>query len=135
MTWAVLADFTARFNRADNPELTQITAAPGSASPDSAMLQHALNEAASLMRGMMAGRVLPGSDQDLNLRRIQCDIARWTLYRDAVPDRVQQLYEADITQLKAISAGLQTAGDTSAPESGGDAVQIQLPATDSIRGF
>jgi phage gp36-like protein len=134
MTWATVADLLGRFNRDDNPELAQLTAAPGD-DADQAMLQAALDEAEALMRGMMAGRVLPGSDQDLNLRRIQCDIARWTLYRDAVPDRVQQFYEADISQLRAIAAGLQTAGDTSVPESGGDAVQIQLPAADSIRGF
>jgi phage gp36-like protein len=134
MTWAVLDDFLARFNRDDNPELTQLTAAPGGAA-DEELLQAALDEADALMRGMMAGRALPGSDQDLNLRRIQCDLARWTLYRDAVPDRVQQLYEADVAQLKAIAAGLQTAGDTTGPESGGDAVQILVLAPNQIRGF
>lgn len=126
MTWATLADLTARFERPDFPELTQLTAPAGADAPDTAQLQAALDEAEAMMRGLLGGRALPGSADDANLRRIQCNLARWSLYRDAVPERVQQIYLADVEQLRAIARGEQQAG-AAAPDPGA-LMAIVVPA-------
>jgi phage gp36-like protein len=101
MSWATVADMLDRFNREDNPELDQITAAPGDPA-DEAIIQASLDESEAMIGCYLGDRVLTAADDD-NLRRIQCDLARWTLYRDSVPERVQQIYLADIDQLRAIS--------------------------------
>ena len=110
MTWATVADMLARFDREENPELSQLTAPAGDPA-DRGAVQDALDEAAAIIRSYIAGRAL-SVDDDANLRRVQMNLARWTLYRDAVPDRVQQIYEADIATLKAIRAREQTAGES-----------------------
>lgn len=101
MTWATVADMLERFNREDNPELDQLTAAPDDPA-DQDMIQAALDEAAAMIDGYVAGQALSDAD-NANLRRIQCNMARWTLYRDKAPERVEQLYKADMEQLRAIS--------------------------------
>ena len=135
MSWATLADLLARFERAEFPELTQLTAPAGAVAPDEPQLQAALEEAAAMMRGLLGARAMPGSADDANLRRIQCNLARWTLYRDAVPERVQQIYQADIDQLRAISRGEQQSG-SAAPDPGGEAVMLaQTDTARPPRGF
>lgn len=126
MTWATVDDMEARFNRADNPELTQLTDPIGGASDPDAV-QSALDEAAAIIGGYLGGRELSASD-NANLRRVQMNLARWSLYRDAVPDRVQQIYQADIEMLRAIAKREQTIG----PTAGGSAATV---AVESISGL
>ena len=110
MSWADVDRMLERFNAAHNPELTQLTG-PASGTPDEEAIQAALDEAEAIIAGYLGGRELGVAD-NANLARIHMDIARWTLYRDAVPDRVQQIYLADIDQLKAISKREQTLAAT-----------------------
>jgi len=108
--WATVADMLDRCNRDENPELAQLTA-PAGEDADEGAIQEALAEAEAVIRSYLSGRALSAAD-DANLRRIQMDLARWTLYRDAVPNRVQQIYEADIATLRAIRSREQTAGES-----------------------
>lgn len=110
MAWATVDDMLGRFNRDENPELAQLTAPAGDPA-DQGAIQEALDEAAAIIRSYIAGRAL-SVDDEANLRRVQMNLARWTLYRDAIPDRVQQIYEADIATLKAIRAREQTVGES-----------------------
>lgn len=130
MTWATVEDMLGRFNRADNPELDQLTAAAGSEVDEDAV-QAALDEAEAIINGYLSGRSVTVAD-NANLKRIQMDIARWTLYRDAVPDRVQQIYQADIDQLKSIRSREQSIGDDAGS---GSTAEMAAISADYYRGF
>lgn len=128
MSWATVADMLARYNRDEHPELAQLTGAAGGL-VDEVAVQAALDVAASAIRAHLGARAMPGAQSDPALREIQCDLARWNLYRDGVTDRVQQRYEAAINTLKAMAKGEQQAGAADAGDPGG-MVAVMTSGTD-----
>ena len=71
---------------------------------------------------------------------IACDIARYRLYDDAVPEIVRQRYEDAIARLKDISAGRLSLGIDPAPAAGSQgAVVVRAPArvfsADALRDY
>ena len=71
---------------------------------------------------------------------IACDIARYRLYDDAVPDVVRQRYEDAIARLRDIAAGRLSLGVDPAPAAGSQGtVVVRAPArifgADALRDY
>lgn len=71
---------------------------------------------------------------------IACDIARYRLYDDAVPDVVRQRYEDAIARLRDIAAGRLSLGVDPAPAAGSQGtVEVRAPArvfsADALRDY
>lgn len=129
MTWATVADMLARFNREDSPELAQITD-PAGTDANEALIQAALDEAQAIIGGYLVSEVIIEGDAPA-LRRIQCNLARWTLYRDVIPDPLKQIYQADIEQLKTIARRDPAAANPSVVNT----VTLAPPDPTYFRGF
>jgi phage gp36-like protein len=92
-------------------ELVQLTDVMGDGAMDSARVDQAIADADALIDAYLAGRVaLPLDPVPAILTRIAGVIARYTLYDDAMPDVVEDQYQAAIKFLEAVASGKATLG-------------------------
>lgn len=107
--YAVINDLYTRFTQTEIDTLSN---------SDSTVVDQALSDATDTINGFIGGRYqLPLSVVPTILNRLCCDLARYNLYSEAVPEVVQTRHDNAIAMLKAISAGTATLGadDTSEP--------------------
>jgi phage gp36-like protein len=103
MSYAAIDDLIARFGE---DELTQLTDRDGSGSLDSRALETALDESASVIDSYLRGRyALPLLPVPKLLTGICCDLTRYALYADAVPDALNDRQRAALSQLRDLAAG------------------------------
>ena len=117
MPYATQTDMETRFGV---DELIQRTSRTGAAI-DTDVLGRALADADAEIDSYLASRyALPLPSTPAVLVRLACDITRYQLFGDKVPDSVRQRYEDAVGVLKRLSAGsVQLAGLTPAPAVGG----------------
>lgn len=140
MSYATQADLTDRFGAA---ELAQRTDRSNGETIDVVVLGRALADADSEIDGYLASRyTLPLPSTPPVLTRLACDMARYRLYDDAVPETVRLRYQDAVALLKRLSSGeVQLAGITPVPASGGtgNAVAISSRAkyfdADALSGY
>lgn len=118
MTYATESDLEARFG-AD--ELIQRTNRTGGAAIDMEVLGRALADADAEIDSYLATRyTLPLASTPAVLVRLACDITRYQLCGDKVPDSVRQRYEDAVGVLKRMATGsVQLAGMAPVPAVGG----------------
>jgi phage gp36-like protein len=121
MSYATVQDMIDRWGER---EMTQL-ALTGTGDLDNTLVQAALDEARDLIREHVAGRAAPDAESSLTLRRVQLTIARWILFRDGAPERVQQLYEDAMRLLRDIAAGRVQLGAQHAGSATEDTVAMQ----------
>lgn len=103
MSYASSADMIARFGER---ELVELTDRVGAGVPDAALIQRALDDAASEIDGYLRGRyALPLATVPPVLRRIACDIARYLLAAERATDEIRWRYERGLKILDGIAAG------------------------------
>lgn len=107
--YATVEQLIARFEAADDPELSQLTGG-GSGLLDEARLATALEEASGQMdlyigtrNALPLGAVAAAHAQEL--ARICCDIARYRLWSDAASEEVRRRYEDAVRILEQIAKG------------------------------
>ena len=117
MPYATQTDMETRFGV---DELIQRTSRTGAAI-DTDVLSRALADADAEIDSYLATRyALPLPSTPAVLVLLACDITRYQLFGDKVPDSVRQRYEDAVGVLKRLSAGsVQLAGLTPAPAVGG----------------
>lgn len=128
MTYATQVDLVDRFGTV---ELAQRTNRVDGLTIDAVVLGRALGDADAEIDGYLATRYsLPLASTPVVLVRMACDLARYRLYDDGVPDTVRQRYEDAVSLLKRMASGdVQLAGVTSVPAAGGsgNAVAARAP--------
>lgn len=103
MTYATEADLIERFG---STELAQRSCRVDGLSIDSGVLARALSDADALIDSYIATRyTLPLASTPTVLNRLACDVARYALYDDGVPDTVRQRYEDAVSLLKRFASG------------------------------
>lgn len=103
MTYAVEADLVERFGAL---ELARRTDRVNGATIDAVVLGRALADADAEIDGYLATRyTLPLQPTPAAINRLACDIARYRLHDDGVPDTVRQRYEDAVSLLKKFSSG------------------------------
>lgn len=117
MPYATLAQFRARHDRPENPELTQLTALPGWSEPDTDRLSAALDEATGEMDlyiGTRHSLPLGGltDAQTLYLAGLCADIARYRLWDQRASEEVRNRYRDAIAALRDVAAGRIRLGAT-----------------------
>lgn len=125
MTYATQTDLTDRFGAT---ELAQRTDRTNGTVIDATVLGRALSDADSEIDGYLATRyTLPLPSTPPVLNRLACDIARYRLYDDAVPESVRVRYQDAVSLLKRLSSGeVQLAGITPVPASGGSGNAVAI---------
>lgn len=103
MTYATRDDMETRFGRA---ELVQLTDDDGTGEMVLSKLDTALADADQVINGYAAGTyavpLVPVPDL---VTRWACDIARYFLHRDGVPELVEKNYKAALLTLKDVAKG------------------------------
>jgi phage gp36-like protein len=140
MTYASQADLTDRFGAT---ELAQRTNRVDGLTIDTVVLGRALSDADAEIDGYLATRyALPLPSTPPVINRLACEIARYRLYDDGVPETVRVRYQDAVSLLKRLSSGeVQLAGITPVPVVGGsgNAVATRTPArvfsTDLLAGY
>lgn len=128
MTYATPSDLIARFGE---PELIQQTDLEGTGAYDPDTVGRALEDATSLINGYVSGRyALPLATVPDLLVSLCCDLARYALYVDAVPDLVKTRRDDAVAALREVSAGrlhldVGAAGDDATPTTAGLAQVVQ----------
>lgn len=129
MTYATQADMVERFG---HEELAQRTDRFEGLTIDEVVLGRALADADAEIDGYLATRyALPLARTPAVLVRLACDITRYQLFGDKVPDSVRQRYEDAVGVLKRLAAGsVQLAGVNAVPALGGagNAVAVRTAA-------
>jgi len=107
-------------------ELAQRTDRTNGTVIDAVVLDRALSDADSEIDGYLATRyTLPLSGTPPVLNRLACEMARYRLYDDGVPETVRLRYQDAVSLLKRLSSGeVQLAGITPVAATGGIAVAI-----------
>lgn len=124
MTYATQADLVARFTET---EIGQVADTDGSGEIDAALVARALADADAEIDAALAGRYqLPLATVPPLLTRIACDLARFSLYTDQVPQVVEMRQKNAVRLLSDIAAGRVSLGLATPPEpsTGGNAVAI-----------
>lgn len=111
--YATVNDLRARYDRAANPELTQLTGGPGAPGPDLARLGQALTEATGEMDDAFRARYavpltgvsVPTAER---LAQVCCDIARYRLWADAANEEVVRRYHDAREWLRDIARGVMS---------------------------
>lgn len=118
MSYATQADLTDRFGAT---ELAQRTDRANGTVIDTVVLGRALSDADAEIDGYLATRYtlpLPSTPQVVN--RLACEIARYRLYDDGVPETVRVRYQDAVTLLKRMASGeVKLAGITPVTAAGG----------------
>lgn len=135
MSYCTQQDLIDRFGET---ELIQLTDRPD---PDTgavtgaivgAVLDQAISDADAEINGWLAGRYqLPLATTPEVLRRIGCDIARYNLYGNSVPDPVRRRYEDAVKFLVQVGKGAVSLGIDPAGQAGTDRA---LPDMQSAAG-
>lgn len=103
MPYALPADLIARFGAA---ELIQQTDLSGAGEYNADTVARALEDASALIDGYLASRYsLPVAAVPALLVTLCCDLARYALYVDAVPDVVKDRRDQAVASLRDIAAG------------------------------
>lgn len=104
MAYAAQADLERRFGVT---EILQLSDRDGDGSPDAGVIAGALTDAANEIDGYLlgGGYTLPLTSVPAALTLTVCDVARYRLYDDAVPDEPLRRYERAISWLKDVAAG------------------------------
>jgi phage gp36-like protein len=118
MTYASQADMTERFGAT---ELAQRTDRINGAVIDVAVLTRALVDADAEIDAYLAKRyTLPLETTPTSINRLACEIARYRLFDDGVPETVRVRYQDAVSLLKRMASGeVQLAGITALATSGG----------------
>lgn len=106
MMYASLADLVARFGE---DEVAQISNRAGGHTVNGPVAQQALEDASAEVDGYVGTRYRFADSPPL-LVRITCDLARYRLYDDAVPDEIRNRYLDAVRVLRAIADGTVTLG-------------------------
>jgi phage gp36-like protein len=108
MTYATKADMIERHS---STELVQLTDREGTGDIDDTVLDRALNDADAEINGYLIGRyALPLASVPAVLQRLACEIARYHLYDQSVPEAIAQRYKDAIRALEAIAKGTISLG-------------------------
>jgi phage gp36-like protein len=128
MPYASQTDLTDRFGAT---ELAQRTDRTNGTVIDTLVLGRALSDADSEIDGYLATRYnlpLPSTPGVIN--RLACDIARYRLYDDGVPETVRVRYQDAVSLLKRLSSGeVQLAGITPVAVVGGSGNAVATRTT------
>jgi phage gp36-like protein len=109
MTYATQTDLEERFG---SDELAHRTDRAAGVVIDAAVLGRALADADAEIDGYLATRyTLPLASTPPVLNRLACDLARYRLYDDGVPETVRLRYQDAVSLLKRMASGeVQLAG-------------------------
>ncbi len=103
MSYASQSDMVERFGES---EVAQRTNRVDGLTIDVAVLARALADADAQIDSYMATRyTLPLATTPPVLNRLACDMARYSLYDDGVPETVRQRYEDAVSLLKKFASG------------------------------
>jgi len=91
-------------------ELIQLTDRENTGDIDFTVLESAINDASSEIDGYLAAYPLPLVIVPRVLTRFSCDIARYYLYDDHAPERVEKLYDNAIDFFKLVAKGTVSLG-------------------------
>lgn len=129
MSYATQTDMTERFG---SDELAQRTDRVAGLAIDATVLARALSDADAEVNGYLATRYsLPLPSTPAVLVRMACDLARYRLYDDGVPETVRVRYQDAVALLKRMASGeVQLAGiaPVAVVGGGGNAVATRAPA-------
>lgn len=128
MTYATQADLVARFTEV---ELGQVADTDGSGEIDPALVARALADADAEIDAALAARYqLPLIVVPPLLVRIACDLARFSLYTDQVPQVVELRQKSAVRMLSEIAAGRVSLGLPTPPvaASSGNPVDYRSPS-------
>lgn len=118
MSYAAQQDLYDRFGQS---EIDQLADRDGDGQPDAGVIAGVLADADQTVDSYLKVRytlplALPDGSVPALLTRLACDLARYDLYSDAVPDIVQKRRDAAVKLLQAISAGTASLGIPQAEE-------------------
>lgn len=103
MTYATLTHLEDAFGAV---EIRQIADRDGSGTADAATITAVLDRADALIDGYLAGRyALPLVTPPPAIIATACDLARYWLYDDAVPEQVRKRFEDALAWLKDVASG------------------------------
>ena len=116
MAYAQLSDLVTRFGEA---ELIEQTDRYSACAVDVAVVERLLADASAMIDGYLIGRYsLPLAVVPPLLVGLCCDLARYALYPDAVPDMVRERYQNAARLLRELGSGVLQLG-VAAPVVGG----------------
>lgn len=99
---------------------------------DDTVVETALADAEELINSYVAVKyALPLSTVPAALKRICCDMARYFMYKEVIPEELEKTYERNLTFLKDIAKGVVTLGDPETgqnPEQAGDVIFPAAPS-------
>lgn len=129
MTYALQSDLVDRFG---SEELAQRTDRALGLVIDGVVLARALNDVDAEIDSYLASRYqLPLASVPVVLVRLACDMARYRLYDDGVPETVRVRYQDAVSMLKRLASGeVQVAGSTpvAAATNSSAAMAVRAPA-------
>ncbi|MBK7314929.1 gp436 family protein [Candidatus Aalborgicola defluviihabitans] len=103
MTYATLPDMVDRFGET---ELVQRTDRVDSGTIDAVVLDRALADADAEIDSYLATRyMLPLASTPPVINRLACEIARYRLFDDGVPETIRVRYQDAVSLLKRLSSG------------------------------
>jgi phage gp36-like protein len=103
MTFATVADLTARFGA---QELLLLADRDNTGAIDAGVVEAHLQDADAEIISLLAGSAtIDTSNPPLNLKRLACDIARYRLHGQNVPEDVRTRYEDAVKFLRLVAAG------------------------------
>ncbi len=138
MTYASLSDMVDRFGET---EVAQRTNRVDGLTVDLAVLERALGDADAQIDSYLASRyTLPLVSTPTVLIRLACDITRYHLFDDGVPETVRQRFEDAVSLLKKLASGdVVLAGHESAATAGDATVYYSFSeravTDDTMAGF
>jgi phage gp36-like protein len=140
MTYAVKQNLIDRFGET---ELAQLTDRTSGTTVNDTVITRALDDADSLINGYLQTRYsLPLTSVPPVLVAAACDIARYYLFEDRVPEIVEKRYATRISWLKDVAAGraslgLDAAGEETVTETGGVdyTANDRIFTKDALEGF
>jgi len=138
MTYATEGDLVERFGAR---ELAQRTDRVYGTAIDTVVLGRALADADAEIDGYLATRYsLPLAATPAVINRLACEIARYRLHDEGVPDTVRQRYEDAVSLLKKFSSGDVRLAGMEAMATAGEATvyysfEPRQVTADALRGF
>lgn len=101
-----------------------------------ARLQAALDDAQAEVDTYLEGRYTLPLDQSVPvLTIVTCDVARFYLYDDRVPETVDRRYGARVSWLKDVASGRVQLGVATPPTGASDSVQVSTDEDDRLFTF
>lgn len=133
MSYATQSDMEERFG---STELAQRTDRAAGVAIDATVLARALADADAEIDGYLAARyTLPLPSTPVVLVRMACDLARYRLFDDGVPETVRVRYQDAVSLLKRLSSGeVQLAGIAAVAAVGGAGNAVATRTPDRVFG-